>query len=288
LVKKLSFFGLTGNQAKVYLAIVEAGSISVGKIAESTKLYRQDIYKILPTLEQKGLATRTLGSPVIIKAIPVRKALTNLVAMRKKAALESISFMETNLNEIANAVSMLYETEANPALKEDEFCLLTSENEIMNAADLLFEKAKTECNVVLNVELLRARGLNFLERFQNAVNNGAIIRLVVENPREEEWIATMVERVRPKNGNFSAKMIIAESPKPFIVIDDKTVWISTSKKQEASGLHCVLWSTGENIVTTYHERFERLWKSKNAVTLALLPIAERKEITKKLEDATDL
>ena len=37
-VKELEIFGFTPNQAKVYLSIVRAGSISVGKIAESSKL----------------------------------------------------------------------------------------------------------------------------------------------------------------------------------------------------------------------------------------------------------
>jgi sugar-specific transcriptional regulator TrmB len=74
LAKDLAIFGFTLNQAKVYLTIVRAGSISVGKIAESSKLYRQDIYKILPKLQEKGLITKTLGAPIIVMAIPVKKA----------------------------------------------------------------------------------------------------------------------------------------------------------------------------------------------------------------------
>ena len=54
LVKGLEIFGFTPNQAKVYLSIVGAGSSSVGKIAEASKLYRQDIYKIIPKLEKRG------------------------------------------------------------------------------------------------------------------------------------------------------------------------------------------------------------------------------------------
>jgi sugar-specific transcriptional regulator TrmB len=37
LIKKLSEFGFTINQAKVYLSIVESGLISVGNIAEKTQ-----------------------------------------------------------------------------------------------------------------------------------------------------------------------------------------------------------------------------------------------------------
>jgi sugar-specific transcriptional regulator TrmB len=278
LVKKLALFGFTENQARAYLAIVEAGSISVSKIAETTKLYRQDIYKMLPNLEKKGLVTRTLSSPVVIKAIPIKKALTSLVAMKKKEALDNIRFMEANLDEISNAIIVMHKTVPNPALEQDEFCLLTRESEIMNRADILFGRSKTECNVVLNMELLVARESRFRERFQNAANNGATIRLVMETPREDEKIPAMVKRVKPKSCNFSAKKIIAKSPKPFTVIDGKDVWISTSKKQEISGLYCVLWSTGKNIVETYRERFGRLWKSKDAAIISLLPIEEVRKL----------
>lgn len=284
MARRLLLFGFTVNQAKVYLAIVEAGSISVGKIAENTKLHRQDIYKIIPDLEQKGLVTRSLDGPLLVKPISVRRALTSLVEMKKKAALDSLAFMESNLTEVANAVNMLYGTESDPALEEEGFCLLTTEKAITVRADILFEKAEKECNVVLSTELLMARRHKFLERFEKAASNGATIRLIVETDRQDERIALVVQTVRPRNGNFSAKMMITESPKPFSVIDGKEVWIATSKKQENSGVYCVLWSTGKNIVGIYQDRFERFWKSKNALIIPLVPTSREKEYDKKLED----
>ena len=63
LVNRLSQFGLTTNQSKVYLSIIHVGSISAGNISKVTFLHRQDIYKILPKLEKKGLITKTIGKP---------------------------------------------------------------------------------------------------------------------------------------------------------------------------------------------------------------------------------
>lgn len=91
LLMKLSEFGFTINQAKVYLSIVESGLISVGDISKNTQLYVQDIYKILPKLEKRGLITKTIDKPVLIKAIPVEKALNRLVTVEKSEAKERIS-----------------------------------------------------------------------------------------------------------------------------------------------------------------------------------------------------
>jgi sugar-specific transcriptional regulator TrmB len=275
LAKDLEVFGFTLNQAKVYLTIIRAGSISVGKIAESSKLYRQDIYKIIPKLEKKGVITKTLGTPILVKAIPVKKALKQLVSEERTSALERIKRMEARLEEVSNTVSEMYETETGPEEAETHFSLLTQENEINNRADVLYEKAKTECDIVASIELMTIRGPNFNKRFRTAIKNGVKIRLLIEAPRTEERIESTVERVRPDSDNFTAKFVICKSPKPFQIIDREEVWVATTMKSE-SGTPSVLWSNGENIVAAYHERFERIWKSKNAITVPSSETAKEK------------
>jgi sugar-specific transcriptional regulator TrmB len=275
LAKDLEVFGFTLNQAKVYLTIIRAGSISVGKIAESSKLYRQDIYKIIPKLEKKGVITKTLGTPILVKAIPVKKALKQLVSEERTSALERIKRMEARLEEVSNTVSEMYETETGPEEAETHFSLLTQENEIKNRADVLYEKAKTECDIVASIELMTIRGPNFNKRFRTAIKNGVKIRLLIEAPRTEERIESTVERVRPDSDNFTAKFVICKSPKPFQIIDREEVWVATTMKSE-SGTPSVLWSNGENIVAAYHERFERIWKSKNAITVPSSETAKEK------------
>lgn len=281
LVKELAAFGFTLNQAKVYLSIVRAGSISVGKIAESSKLHRQDIYKILPKLEKKGLITKTLGTPIVIKAIPVKISLKSLVSLEKKEALERIACMEANMKEVSNAVSILYETGTGPEYEETHFSLLTKDNELTNRADLLFEKASIECDVVVSLELLMTKATKLHERFRTAANNGARIRLIIEAPSNGERLTEALERVRPDSKNVAAKFVVSKSPKPYQIIDAKEVWISTTKKTP-SGLPCVLWSNSKNIVETYQERFEGIWNDRDAITILPEETAKKKEAAKPL------
>jgi sugar-specific transcriptional regulator TrmB len=126
----------------------------VGKVAESSKLYRQDIYKIIPKLERKGVISKTLGKPLVVRAMPVKKALKTLVSKERISALQRIKRMEVHLEELSKTVSNMYEIETRLENKEAHFSLLTQENEITNMADLLYEKAKTECDIVASVKLL--------------------------------------------------------------------------------------------------------------------------------------
>ena len=47
--------GLSPNQAKVYQTILKLGNVPVGLIAKSSSVRREDVYKVLPTLEKMGL-----------------------------------------------------------------------------------------------------------------------------------------------------------------------------------------------------------------------------------------
>jgi sugar-specific transcriptional regulator TrmB len=245
LVKQLEVFGLSTNQAKVYLVVLQAGAIPVGKIAEATKVYRQDIYKILPTLEKKGVITRTLGTPVIVKAIPVRKALKNLVAMEKKRVLEKIIRMETSLKEISNALSLLHETEMATENQEPSFSLLTEDTEVTNRADMLYEKAKIECDFVASLEVLSKRIADFQRRFRNAVNNEAKIRLIVEAPKSDERIRQVVESVRPNTKNFEAKFVVSKSPNLFKYSTAKKFGFLHPRNGRNLGFHVYFGLTAE-------------------------------------------
>ena len=75
--------GLTLNQAKVYLAILKLQKTTVGQVASFSKVRREDVYRILPSLEKMGLIERFLGKPTEIRATRVSDSLASLVTEEK-------------------------------------------------------------------------------------------------------------------------------------------------------------------------------------------------------------
>jgi sugar-specific transcriptional regulator TrmB len=57
---------LTLNQAKVYLAVIKLEKTTVVQVANFSKVRREDVYRILPSLEKMGLVERLLGKPTEI------------------------------------------------------------------------------------------------------------------------------------------------------------------------------------------------------------------------------
>ena len=57
LEKDLEEYGLSKNEAKVYLTLLELGSVNVGEISKRSKIYRTNIYDTLNSLIKKGLVS---------------------------------------------------------------------------------------------------------------------------------------------------------------------------------------------------------------------------------------
>src|SRR4030042_6398097 len=104
LVKRLTDFGLSVNQAKVYLSIIQSASTSANTISKTTRLHQQDIYKILPKLEEMGLITKTADRPVTIEAIPMEEALSHIVSMEQQKANQRITRLKADLKALVNAI----------------------------------------------------------------------------------------------------------------------------------------------------------------------------------------
>ncbi len=268
LIKALEMFGLTTKQARVYIAVARAGSMSVGEIAKTSKIYQQDVYKILPKLEELGLIAKTIDKPIAVQATQAENALKNIVATQKQSVLERIAKMENSLKSIVDTIGEWQISGKTGTQKEPHFILLNGETEAMSVADELFEKASLQVDLILSLELLALRAAKFRERFQNAANHGVKTRLIVEHPLRSEKTSDMIRLVTPKSANFTAKFLPTKTPKPFQIIDHKEIWI-TGRERLPSGLPYVFWTNSADIGEVYEERFEKLWNDPKSVDIAL-------------------
>ena len=62
--------GLTLLQAKVYLALVQSGTLKVGTIAQVSKVARPDVYRTLQKLQDLGLIEKIITKPILFRATP--------------------------------------------------------------------------------------------------------------------------------------------------------------------------------------------------------------------------
>lgn len=56
-IQILENLGLTNTEAKIYLALIEVGSVTANKIAEKSGIHRRTVYDVLETLIEKGIVS---------------------------------------------------------------------------------------------------------------------------------------------------------------------------------------------------------------------------------------
>jgi sugar-specific transcriptional regulator TrmB len=271
LVKRLTDFGLSVNQAKVYLSIVQSASTNVNAISKDTHIYRQDIYKILPKLEEMGLITKTVDRPVTIKAIPVEEALNYIISTEQQKANQRIKRLKAYLKALADAISETKEQSETTTQEQEKIqvIFLSTDRARKNKLDLSYENARTKCDLVMNFELLRRRLPVLHKRFQALATNNVKTRLLVGTAKNVDANKGTLEEIIPITGDFTVKFTTGKiTVKPYIIIDRKEAYIST-RKRTTSALPCILLTNCKNVIGIYEENFERAWKDPHAINIHL-------------------
>jgi DNA-binding MarR family transcriptional regulator len=262
LIEKLAVFGFTVNQAKVYLNIVQSAKTDVGQISKNTLLHRQDIYKLLPKLENMGLITRTIGKPVMIEALPIEKALERLITIEKEAADKKIAYLEKTLKELT------IEIQQQPKMAEDtRFTLLTTSSALKNRINLSFKAKPGTLKIVSTTENLKGQAGSFYKQyFQMLANCGIKIQLMLIGAENPVDLVRAVEKLVPRDGILLVKTLEHCPSKDYQVVDGAEVWIATKQKALES-LPVILWTNDANIVGTYLESFNEAWNNPKAAVL---------------------
>jgi len=264
LVIKLESFGFTVNQAKVYLYIVQSGKTRVGKIAKTTQLHRQDIYKLLPKLEKMGLITRTIDKPFMIEAVPIEKALETLILKERKKSDDRILHLQNNLKEMIDSI------QKQPQIKEEtQFSLLATDEAIRNRRALTFMKLEKEAHLVESLENIQTRSTTFRDFLQTIAQTEAKTRLIVVTKEDDETTREAIGKIAPSTGQFTAKSIDEAACKNYQIIDNKEIWIGTQLKTE-TGHPCMFCTNDQNIIEVYKENFMNAWnRAKTAITVGV-------------------
>jgi sugar-specific transcriptional regulator TrmB len=244
--------GLTLNQAKVYLAVIKLEKTTVGQVANFSKVRREDVYRILPSLEKMGLIERLLGKPTEIRATRISDALSLLVAEEKGKFDDKL----VGMREIVQKLS-LKEWKQPPLGDKNIYILIAERNAILVKTAELIRNSKKE------IALIAAKGwiipvlAHFSDESKGAIKDGAQIRLIFEGQSPD---GVLREKVKKLIGAASVQVKFHREPlNHFIMSDDKEALITTSK-ESGLGESPSLWTNNCNLIGVLRTGFESDWQ----------------------------
>jgi len=244
--------GLSLNQARVYIAILKLEKTTVGQVSKFSKVRREDVYRILPSLEKLGLVERLLGKPTEVRATFISDALKLLVAEEKRKSDE-------RLLEMKNTIKKLSLKDWTQRLPEEEsiYILIPDKAAILAKTSNLIRDSRKEVALIADKEIITTVLAKFLDECKQAIKRGVQIRLIFE---ENSPDGLLRDKVKNLIGVALVHVKFQHEPlNHFIMSDDKEGLITTSK-ESGLGESPSLWTNNGNLLGVLRSSFESDWE----------------------------
>ena len=251
-VNALCSLGLTILQAKVYLALIESGASTIKEISKTSKVARQDLYRITSELQKMGLVEKVLAVPTEFRAIELMVATSIL--------LHRIHDKEIEMNKKAQGLMRRHKhrnAKARPEEREPLFIMIPQKEGDRRTVRALENAQKSMDSVIswrkFSVLMLDARKFGL----KKALERGLKLRFITDKPEDEKQIPKIVKTYRKKY-SFDVRYLPNDPPAHIGLFDKNEVFLNTSTK---NGLleTPLLWSNSFSLVVVISDYFEILW-----------------------------
>jgi len=251
-----SRFGLSKNEAKVYIYLAKFGDQKAHNISRSLSLHRTETYKILRRLEEKGLAVRLLEKPIKFAAVPVDKALETLIQEKKQRVMR----LEEEKQKILESWSVF-----SVPTKESEFCdefiqVLKGRNQIYIKVNEIIENAMDEVLIAASDETLLqmfySGALDSLSEKSSKIE----IRLLTDSSIRSSYI---VKKLRLSEDKFFC-MDFKGLPS-FVISQDHLLLFLNNEGSNGKNGKRALWTNQKDIIKVLKTSFFTLSSYKKSV-----------------------
>jgi DNA-binding response OmpR family regulator len=249
---EMSAFGLTTNQAKVYVTLIAVQLGSVSEITASSGIRREEVYRIIPELEEIGLICSKVGTPHRFSAVSPEKATQILIRSKFAKALEEINMLESKRTVL---VSQLKRIGALPSKDTTSIYSIPKLENVFEGLVNSAWKAKNTMEMMMSCEYLQYALTKYAVERVKHYEKGTKIRIITENKPYEE-LTWMISRMKHREDELVLKLL-EHLPFNIIIIDDaEALWGQFSMGR---GSKNILWTSDPVQLTILKAAFESLW-----------------------------
>jgi HTH-type transcriptional regulator, sugar sensing transcriptional regulator len=241
--------GLTQLQARTYLALISLNEADVQRISKQSNVARQDIYRIIPRLEQLGLVEEIIATPKQYRAISLNEGTLSLY--QKK--IDEHTKLKNNIESLVREANK----PINNICEENKSDFIITNNPKRVAENL--EKTYSEA-LYLDIILPGGKAIDFMayqlyDCISKAISNNAKIRIITT----KTMLASRTQKrlqILALSPNFKIKFVDSMFVFCLAIVNKKEVNISISAKGVPS-----LWTNNCQVVSMSQLMFENQWNA---------------------------
>ena len=247
---ELMGFGLTQNQAKVFIYLGKYGSKSASQIAKALQLPRTETYNLVNSLQNIGLVVAELSHPTKYAAMEMKKAITGLVK-QEQGRIDSLAGKEKSLSEMWKEIPyFVVETDES---KTEKTQLLHGTDSIINKIKEMIDSSNIDIKIYGSIlDVLKFYHAEVFDWIQDAPTD---LKLTI-SPLDK-----VPEFLNDLNSEKIRTIPSTSANKCFIVNDAKEVLIFMRNANHPSREIFAWWSDSETLVDMMSSLFDLSWEN---------------------------
>ena len=244
-------FGLTKNQAKVFIFLGKYGSKTSPEVCKALKLPRTETYSVLNDLLNLGIVSSEFNHPTKYSALPMDKAILTMV----NAAQEHVNKLakkEIELAKLWNKIPSFDSTSYGTKL--EKFQMLQGTPRIHNKIKEMIEDSKDEIKIMCTEkDLSRFYYSDILEKLGSLpIDVQLIISPTQKIPRFVQAIDRSKIRLMPTNNGDNQCFIVKDS-------DEALVFLRNADRPTKNAF--AFWTDTNSLMNSMKKLFDYSWKN---------------------------
>ena len=246
-------FGLTKTQAKIYVTLVSLGVASASEVAALSKIRREEVYRIIPELEKRGIISRKLQTPRKFAVANPETAIEILTKTKLEAMRDEIDKVERKRTEI---VSKLKAIELPVKQNAASIEVISQRNQAHARLTEIAQNARKYLDIAAKLENLILVYSNRPKNVTDRIIKKVKMRIITES-HGYEGLAKELVTESEANGNSVELRFVERLPFSLIIADDtEAMW---GEGQPTTEDFPVFWANDPTQIAILKMSFENLW-----------------------------
>ncbi|HEX9861887.1 MAG TPA: helix-turn-helix domain-containing protein [Candidatus Bathyarchaeia archaeon] len=280
--KVLRDFGLTDKETDVYIFLAKHGVMKGGEISKQTKTHKALIYRILKSLQSKGLVESTLEFPARFTAVPFE----NVIDLNIRAKQEEAAQIAAQKKELLNYWQSIKKAGPEPQL--EKFTVIEGNQKIYHKLSQMMRDTRNQLFTVTTVQgLVRADQFDLFDVGSvHPLKSNITFRFLAELSSQN--IGTMkklLKMITTAKFNFEGRtpeLGLNLFPQMTIRDQEEAIFFITPRADAslAQQDNVCLWTNCKSLVDAFSAVFEDMWRNSTDIQKKIAEIETGKPTPK--------
>ncbi len=263
----LKDFGLTEKEVTTYVFVAKHGPMKGGEIAKLTKTQKAQTYRMLKSLQSKGLVETTLESPARFAAVQFEKFIDLNIKTKQEEAL----LLEKTKSALLEHWRKTGTFKSEPTI--EKFATIEGKQKIYPKIAQMVKETKNQFSAMVNIHgLALADQYGFFESVtEHSLKSNVQFHLLVELDGQSlgatksylKRIPKIPIHIKARNTDIGLRLL------PRVVVrDDEEILLfitpRTSINEPEQDMVC-LWTNCRELLSTFKTFFEDVWRNSSDI-----------------------